>query len=326
MTYYAFVHNYLLWFSLLLLPVTLAARFFFFVYHIVKSAEGDNLSRWNKWKYLFLVFSRSFLPLHRIFFKKPLYSSLRYIFHVALIVLPLWLPMHIFTSVYSSFGWTWTPLPLDISEGLTIAVILLCAFFLLRRILLSKIRKNSSLRDFLFLIIIILPYATGFLSVHDPFKNNLSFLSNNMYTLHVFTGEIMLIIIGFLFINVYLDNDECIACGACAENCPTLALGYQDSEATRFFYYSHYQCITCSTCVSICPVGAVGLKHSVSLKKFMQFKPKYPILTQELIKCDLCERHVASLGQLAKIEQSVDFEKQKLCERCRKLYNAHLLE
>lgn len=323
MTFYAFVHNYLLWFSFIFLPVVLATRFLFFVYHIVKSTGKIDQHRW---KYLVSVLSRSLLPLHRIIFKKPFYTSFRFIFHIVLIVLPLWLPMHIFTSAYSRLGWVWTPLPLDISEVMTIAVILFCAVFLLHRVILTKNRKKSTPRDFLFLIIIVLPYATGFLSVHDPFKNHLSFLSNNMYTLHVFTGEIMLIIIGFLFLNVYLDNNECIACGACAENCPTLTLRYQDNKRMRSFYYSHYQCIICSTCVSICPVSAVSLKHSVSLKEFMQFKPKHPILTQELIKCDQCERNVASFGQLAKIEQSDVFSEQKLCERCRKLNAAQLME
>lgn len=323
MTFYAFVHNYLLWFSLIFFPAALVIRFLFFIYHIVKSTGKSDQHRW---KYLVSVFGRSLLPLHRIIFEKPLYSSLRFIFHGVLIVLPLWLPMHIFTSAYSSAGWVWTPFPLYISEGMTIAVILFCTFFLLHRLILKKNRKNSTFRDFLFLMIVALPYVTGFLSVHDPFKTNLTFLSNNMYTLHVFSGEIMLIIIGFLFINVYLDNDKCIACGACAENCPTFTLGYQDNKRTRSFYYSHYQCIICSACISICPVSAVNLKHTVSLKEFMQFKPKYPILTQELIKCDQCERNVASFGQLAKIEQSDVFNEQKLCERCRKLNAAHLLE
>jgi formate hydrogenlyase subunit 6/NADH:ubiquinone oxidoreductase subunit I len=323
MTFYAFAHQYFLWFALLFLPTALFLRFIFSIRLIIQSAPRFKK---NKLKYITSVLSRSFFPLNSLYLEKPHYSFLRLFFHVTLIALPVWLPMHVFTLSYSRLGLAWTPLPLHISEILTIMVIMLCAVFFLRRVLISKIRRNSNAWDFLLLGLVAAPFTTGYLSVHDPFGSRFQFLSDNMYTLHVITGEIMLIVVGFLFIRVYLDKKVCIACAACTENCPTQALAYQDLKTDRFFYYSHYRCIACATCMSICPVNAVSLKHVISLRRFIQLKPKSPILSHELIKCDLCERSVASVGQIGKIEEAIGSGEIKLCERCRRLYAAFLLE
>ena len=49
----------------------------------------------------------------------------------------------------------------------------------------------------------------------------------------------------------YTISDECIACGACASECPVEAI----SEGDKFAINAD-TCIECGACADACPVGA----------------------------------------------------------------------
>lgn len=46
-------------------------------------------------------------------------------------------------------------------------------------------------------------------------------------------------------------TDACIACGACAENCPVSAISEGD-----IYVIDAETCIGCGACAGTCPVGA----------------------------------------------------------------------
>ena len=48
----------------------------------------------------------------------------------------------------------------------------------------------------------------------------------------------------------YMINDDCISCGACAEECPVNAISEGDGK------YVIDTCISCGACAGTCPVGA----------------------------------------------------------------------
>ncbi len=50
----------------------------------------------------------------------------------------------------------------------------------------------------------------------------------------------------------YKITDECVNCGACAEECPTDAI----SEGEEFHVIDPDKCIECGACASVCPVAA----------------------------------------------------------------------
>ena len=50
----------------------------------------------------------------------------------------------------------------------------------------------------------------------------------------------------------YKITDKCIACGACAANCPVECIADKGSK----YEIASEKCINCGTCASICPVGA----------------------------------------------------------------------
>lgn len=50
----------------------------------------------------------------------------------------------------------------------------------------------------------------------------------------------------------YKISDKCIACGACAAQCPMQCISEKDGK----FEIDKTQCISCGACAGICPVGA----------------------------------------------------------------------
>lgn len=50
----------------------------------------------------------------------------------------------------------------------------------------------------------------------------------------------------------YIISDDCIACGACAAECPVEAI----SEGDGKFEINPDACISCGNCAETCPVGA----------------------------------------------------------------------
>ncbi|MBQ3133605.1 MAG: 4Fe-4S binding protein [Clostridia bacterium] len=50
----------------------------------------------------------------------------------------------------------------------------------------------------------------------------------------------------------YKISDACIACGACAAECPVGAI----SEGDGKYVIDENTCIDCGSCAAVCPVGA----------------------------------------------------------------------
>ena len=49
-----------------------------------------------------------------------------------------------------------------------------------------------------------------------------------------------------------INADECICCGACADECPVGAI----KEADGKYVINADECIGCGACAGVCPVGA----------------------------------------------------------------------
>ena len=50
----------------------------------------------------------------------------------------------------------------------------------------------------------------------------------------------------------YYINDECISCGACAEECPQSCIAAGDDK----YVIDAEQCVDCGSCAEVCPVDA----------------------------------------------------------------------
>ena len=324
----AFAEGPLLWIVFILFGAGLLLRTVFFVLSIIRRRPSLNPHpTFNASPFLIL---RLLLPFHNAVLKKPFYSLLRYVFHICLFVVPIWYAGHVSLWEESRFEWYWTPLPDNWADTMTLMVLAICCYFLLRRIILGIIRKSASIGDYLFIILTALPFLTGYLYTHGNL-DHLPFFETYMWYFHVLSAEAMLLMIVILFLRTRLTAARCIGCAACEINCPTGTLETKDIQRQRVFSYSHYQCICCGTCVGVCPENAAELRHEINFTHIYRIFAKHPIRTVELSTCETCGALIAPQPQMQKLQDVVadnDLETENLncCSRCKKIasHQSHL--
>ena len=313
MTIESFVEGPLSWIVFSIFFLGILFRFLMFVFATFKSKKNKPAN----WKYTAATFGRFLLPLHKTFIKKPIYTTLRYIFHICMIIVPVGLAGHIILVESSSLGLSWVALPDTWADGLTITFIVLAVIFLIRRIVLPGIRKKSAPFDYIFIVVCLLPFLSGYFLSHGTL-DSIPFFYNNMLTIHILSAEIMILMTVFLFLRSRLDKKKCTGCASCELNCPTGTLESVDKGKQRIFSYAHYQCISCGECIQTCPENAAELRHEVGPVRFFQILSKQEIQSVDLRTCERCGQFYAPEPQLEKMGKTVPHEYINFCPSCKK--------
>jgi nitrate reductase gamma subunit len=120
----------------------------------------------------------------------PLMTIMTSVFHVFLIVAPIFLLGHNIL-LDQSWGLGLWSLPESITDVLTVVVLICVAFFLARRLFLARVRAITTLYDYVILLIALAPFLTGYFAYHQWFNYD------TVMTLHILAGELMLITIPF---------------------------------------------------------------------------------------------------------------------------------
>ena len=194
MDFYSFVEGPLLWVAFLTFIIGSLIRAVMFFSESLK--KDKIIYQHFSWKYIFATFGRWMLPLNKDVAKNPVFTILAYIFHVCLIVVPIWLSGHITLWEESRFEWSWTSMPDGLADWMTLIFLAIALFFLLRRIISADIRLISTFSDYFLLIVIALPFLTGYFLTHGTL-DDIAFLGDNMQIIHMLSGELMLILIPF---------------------------------------------------------------------------------------------------------------------------------
>ena len=121
---------------------------------------------------------------------RPFYYAISYVFHILLFLLPVFLFSHI-VLINESFNLSWPAIHDKTADMLTLTVILALIFFSIRRRLAPDVRFLTSVKDHLLILIVLLPFVTGFLAYHQIF------LYKWMAIAHVLSGEFLLVVIPF---------------------------------------------------------------------------------------------------------------------------------
>jgi hypothetical protein len=131
MDFSSFAEGPLLWIVFLLFLAGVSARLVFFGIKIVTSPKGGQAG----WGLTMPLFGRFLLPFHKAIAKKPIYAVIRYVFHLSLFIVPIWLGGHVSLWEESRLGWSWSTISDKLADWMTLLVLAIAVFFLARRIL-----------------------------------------------------------------------------------------------------------------------------------------------------------------------------------------------
>jgi nitrate reductase gamma subunit len=194
MDFYSFVEGPLLWIALLTFFFGTLLRIVLF---IVVSRQTDKIVYEHfSWRYALATIGRWLLPLHKDVAKNPVFTVLAYIFHICLLVVPIWYSSHITLWEESRLEWSWTPMPDRLADWMTLIFLAIAIFLLLRRIVSADIRLLSTFSDYFLLFVTALPFLSGYFLTHGTL-DHIGFLGDNMMLIHMLAGELMLILIPF---------------------------------------------------------------------------------------------------------------------------------
>lgn len=121
---------------------------------------------------------------------KPLYTIIFFVFHIGLVVTPLFLVGHA-VILKERWGINWPTIPMALADVLTIGVIVTTIFIAIRRIGLPEVRILTTFYDYALLLLTVTPFLSGFLAVHQ--FGDYTFWN---YT-HILSAEALLIAIPF---------------------------------------------------------------------------------------------------------------------------------
>jgi nitrate reductase gamma subunit len=122
--------------------------------------------------------------------RHPAMTIVAYVFHICLILTPIFLLAHV-TLVDESWDLSWWTLPDTLAAIMTLMVIAACVFFLVRRLVNPEVQYVTSASDYILLAIVAAPFITGFLAYYQWFAYQ------TLLILHILSGEIMLVAIPF---------------------------------------------------------------------------------------------------------------------------------
>ena len=133
------------------------------------------------------------IPVKKLWTKRPIYSLVSFVFHVGLIPVPLLLAAHILLWK-NSVGFGWPALPQPIADWLTLLVVLAGPALFLGRLMDRGARQLSRRQDYLWPLLLAVPFITGYLCVNaalSPSAYQVSML------IHIYSGNLIMVLIPF---------------------------------------------------------------------------------------------------------------------------------
>jgi nitrate reductase gamma subunit len=120
----------------------------------------------------------------------PVFTAATFIFHLCLLIVPIFLSAHVIL-LERAWGINYWTLSDSAADIMTIIVLVCCLFFAFRRWRNPTRRFVGRFQDWLVLVLVAIPFLTGFLAYHQigPYQP--------LIILHVLAGEALLMALPF---------------------------------------------------------------------------------------------------------------------------------
>jgi nitrate reductase gamma subunit len=166
-----------------------------FILTVVGIAEAyrrspDKIVNWNQ---VVRQTAGWLLPFDRLWRKRAVYSSISFLFHAGLLLVPLFLAAHVL--LWSrSIGLAWPALPPPLANWLTLLTIGAALGLFFGRVLYRTCRALSRLQDYSWPLLLAIPFATGYACANlsiGPGAYQASML------LHVYSADLIMAMVPF---------------------------------------------------------------------------------------------------------------------------------
>lgn len=151
---------------------------------------GDKTMPWK------LIFSRSMewiFPVKRIGHNRPFYSVISILFHVGLLLVPLFLFAHV-QLWKESLDVGWITLPYQWAFWLTLSTIFFALALFIGRLLNKSSSFISRKQDYFWPLILLIPFVTGFVCAHLSVHPQ---TYQTFMLIHVLSGDLIFVLIPF---------------------------------------------------------------------------------------------------------------------------------
>ena len=132
-------------------------------------------------------------PITRLLRKRPVYSLVSLLFHIGLILVPLFLAAHVLLWK-KSLGFTWLTLPQSLANYLTLIVIIGGLTLFMMRVLYGPARAISRNQDYIWPLLLVIPFLTGYTCINGEISST---TYQWMMLIHVFAGNLIMVMIPF---------------------------------------------------------------------------------------------------------------------------------
>ncbi len=132
-------------------------------------------------------------PLGRLWNKRPIYSTISVLFHAGLVLVPFFLAAHVLLWK-RSVGFAWPALPQPAADWLTLLAIAAVAGLILGRAVHPGARALSRFQDYAWLILLSVPFVTGYVCAHAAMSPK---LYRDSMLLHVYAADLIVALIPF---------------------------------------------------------------------------------------------------------------------------------
>ena len=121
---------------------------------------------------------------------RPAFTALSFLFHICLLLTPILTVAHVLLWK-ESWQISWWTLPDTLSKVMVIIVLFGGLVFVLRRIANPTVRLVTSVSDYVLVVLVLAPFATGLMAYYQVFDYQ------TIVIIHMWTGAIWLAMIPF---------------------------------------------------------------------------------------------------------------------------------
>ncbi|MDP8228294.1 MAG: hypothetical protein P9M15_02440, partial [Candidatus Electryoneaceae bacterium] len=133
------------------------------------------------------------IPILKLWSKRPVYSTVSVLFHIGLILVPLFFAAHVLLWK-NSLGFAWFALPHSIADILTLLTIVSALLLFFMRALYRTSRALSRKQDYMWLLLLIVPFLTGVVCANGNIEPG---TYQMMMMIHIYSANLIMLMIPF---------------------------------------------------------------------------------------------------------------------------------